>query len=213
MEQQAMLHAVEALRTPSRYRKVVTNDLPIGMLAVIKIAAGDEKLLAENAQIYRLPSEQVQEAAKHFLLRVLLDPESHGLRLLGLNEGASEGEIKDHKRWLLKWLHPDRNPSKWEQALFHRVNAIKIETKELSRLPAAQKKKSDQRNSRRHIRQRMWTPVDNRRKDTSTRRLLFRLSKPLLASTAFVVTIIWLYSMRDSLHYDPLKILAKLVNI
>jgi hypothetical protein len=210
MEQQAMFQAVEAFRSPSRNKQHKTSNLPSGMLTVIKVAAGDEKLLAENAEVFQLAPEQIQEAAKHFLLKALLNPESRGLRLLGLNEGASETEIKDHKRWLLKWLHPDRNPSTWEQALFHKVKAVKTDLNEIPRSMVVAK--LDERFSRKHQHRRMWAQVESRRKDTSVRRILLRLSGPILVSTMFAAAIVWIYSARNTLHHEPFSFLVKLVN-
>jgi hypothetical protein len=56
-----------------------------------------------------------------FLQQALLYPGADNYRVLGLSPGATLNDIKDHKRLLLKWLHPDRNSSSWEQLLFQRV--------------------------------------------------------------------------------------------
>lgn len=41
--------------------------------------------------------------------------------VLALPQNWSSQDVREHKRWMLKWLHPDRNPSAWEANLFHRV--------------------------------------------------------------------------------------------
>lgn len=122
----AVLHAIDAYRNPSRYGSGKEKSLPEGMLDVIKIAAGD----TSTADKFRDETQEtvafLVEASRHYLLLLLLDPRAQGARLLALNPGASPDNIKDHKRWILKWLHPDRNPSKWESSLFTKISTLDL---------------------------------------------------------------------------------------
>jgi hypothetical protein len=110
--------ALEVFRQPILARRLQKQQLPDGMLDVIKIAAGDSATLNPNAD-----DPQLHNAAIFFLQQALLSNENDNFRLLGLNPNANLDEIREHRRWLLKWLHPDRNHNKWESTLFARVNA------------------------------------------------------------------------------------------
>jgi hypothetical protein len=227
MERDAMFFAVEAFRPTSLKKRTLSQVLPPGMLIVIKAAAGDEPTLAQQADIHRMGVEQVQEASKHYLLKLLLEPDNQGLRLLGLSAGASDSQIKDHKRWLLKWLHPDRNPNSWEQSLFHKVSTVKIEPAGVDSkvaafasstsgptsghaggpLPSGVPKHAARKTSPRP----KWKPSESRRRDASTRRIVFRIATPLIASGSVAGLLIFLFSIRDKLGTDPIKLLTNLV--
>jgi hypothetical protein len=209
MTKSAIQMAAEAHRAPSRYKNAPLQQMPNGMLTVIKVAAGDEDTTAMQAELHRLTPEQIKEAAKHFLFRVLLDPESRGLRMLGLSEGATEAEIKDHKRWLLKWLHPDRNPSTWEQALFHKINSVELDPGGSKASPpeiGLMQKPAKQLHNRSRPR---MIPTEIRQRDTSKRKLILRLIRPLIASATLIAALLWLISMRESLHDGSLSLFGQ----
>ena len=120
-ERRALDIAHDLFRRPLMARLVQAAPLPPGMLEVIKIAAGEaparEGLLLPDSQT----AETTRQAAVFFLQQALFQEAGDDFRVLGLGRGATPEQIREHKRWLLKWLHPDRNPSKWESQLFLRV--------------------------------------------------------------------------------------------
>ncbi len=105
--------ALELFSQPALARRIRQQPLPEGMLEVIQIAAGNSP--SDRNQLS-------QDAAIFFLQQVLISRDNDNFRLLGLNHGASLELVREHRRWLLKWLHPDRNHNKWESTLFDRVN-------------------------------------------------------------------------------------------
>jgi hypothetical protein len=121
-ETEAIETALEAYRHPHAVRTLKRGPIPAGMLTLIKLAAASpeevEKLVTEETA-RQLP---LREAAAFYLQQLLISA-GNDYRQLGLAPGASLQEVKDHKRWLLKWLHPDRNRNSWESALFKRVVA------------------------------------------------------------------------------------------
>jgi hypothetical protein len=189
-----MTIAVEAYRTPSRFRRLRPDAVFSHMLTVIKAAAGDEETLAAQSSIYRMGQKELQEAARHLLLRHLMNSDVRGPRLLGLPDNATPAQLKDHKRWLLKWLHPDRNPSAWEQKLFHRINDYKLD----SPAPAPiQRVRSSRKAGQRH---RSWALALDRRRDASPRRVFLRVIRPLVASGICVILIaLFLSTQREGL--------------
>jgi hypothetical protein len=172
-----MFVAVEAYRAPSRFRKNSSQIVFAQMLTVIKAAAGDEKTLAEQTALYRMSARELQEAAKHFLLLQLLNSDARGNRLLGLPDDATPAELKDHKRWLLKWLHPDRNPSTWEQKLFHRVSDFQQESHTILRstLESNHRKRGTGKSRQ------AWKLASNRHRDASPPRIFLRTLRLLVA--------------------------------
>lgn len=115
--------ALEVYRKPAQARTLHRHAVPPGMLNLIKIAGGTEdeiKALLDDKTAESMP---VKDAAVFYLQHLLMNAEGDDYRQLGLRRGASLQDVKDHKRSLLKWLHPDRNHSPWEQVLFGRVKA------------------------------------------------------------------------------------------
>ena len=115
---QAIDVALDVYKQPLLARHLSSQKLPQGMLVVIQLAAG-KKLSDKSAY----SDEYLQKAAHFFLQNVLSNRNTDHYRQLGLNRGAKLDSVHEHRRWLLKWLHPDRNHNKWESNLFHRVNA------------------------------------------------------------------------------------------
>lgn len=105
--------AMEARRRPELSSLLSAAPLPRDMKSILRIAADGGKREAATAHVYRTHSpEAVREACTAFLSVVLFNRRSDPYRVLGLAAGASEEEVREHKRLLLKWLHPDRNPAK-----------------------------------------------------------------------------------------------------
>jgi hypothetical protein len=42
-------------------------------------------------------------------------------RILGIEPTASRATARNHMRWLLEWLHPDRNNNQWDAVYAERV--------------------------------------------------------------------------------------------
>jgi DnaJ domain len=121
VERDALTVALDMFRSPSLARKVQQQELPSGILRIIRIAAGEkfDDKIAEDAHGWS--EADIRAAAVFFLQQILLAPHSDDYRILGLDRGATQADVRDHKRALLKWLHPDRNSNKWESAFFQHV--------------------------------------------------------------------------------------------
>jgi hypothetical protein len=118
---QAIDVALSIYRRPNLVRTERRKALPDNTLSLIRIASGGD-IAPEFLTTERARSEaEAREASVFYIQQVLLSPKSDEYRQLGLTNQATTQQISEHKRYLLKWLHPDRNPNKWESALFQRV--------------------------------------------------------------------------------------------
>jgi hypothetical protein len=113
--------AIDLFRRPTAVKEYQTARLPGDVLTVIRIAAGGEVDTGRFGLDHEKRVRAIHEACVFYVQQVLFHPKADAHRLLGLVPGATPADIQMHKRMLLKWLHPDRNPSKWQQALFQRV--------------------------------------------------------------------------------------------
>lgn len=118
----AIRHAVHVFKYPANLRHPSENRVRTGMLDLLKAAAGHEETINRLSETENVTQELVCEASKHYLRGLITDSKNNPYTTLGLSAAATPEEIKAHKRWLLKWLHPDRNPSKWEAVLFKKVS-------------------------------------------------------------------------------------------
>lgn len=118
----ALHQALQLLRMPTGARPGPQERLPEGMLLLIRIVAGDELALAEARQRSEESGEVVREAAAFYIQQVMFASGSHSYRLLGVDGDAPDERIKEHYRWLVRWLHPDRNADEWEVVYADRVN-------------------------------------------------------------------------------------------
>jgi hypothetical protein len=121
MSRSAIADALEALNQPDVLPRLMRKTLPPDTLELIKCAATDRATLSRISAERRLEESVLIEASRHYLQHVITSSHSDGYRALGLSSTATSTDIQNHRRWLLKWLHPDRNPSKWETQLFQSV--------------------------------------------------------------------------------------------
>jgi hypothetical protein len=121
VEREALQVALDMFRSPALARKVQRQPLPKNVLQVIRIAAGEAIDEKATEQIFGWTEAEVRSAAILFLQQILFDKSSSSYRVLGLTPDAELNALKDHKRALLKWLHPDRNSNRWESVLLQRV--------------------------------------------------------------------------------------------
>ena len=105
----------------------------------IEIAAGSEEEIETPAEHTPEETQEIREAAIFFLQNCLFQAGDDSYRVLGVRPDAAVGEIRLHKRWLLKWLHPDVNRNKWEAVYLQRVltawNEIAVSASTAGTLP------------------------------------------------------------------------------
>jgi hypothetical protein len=155
--------AVQMFRQPNGFGISRRGELPPGVIDVIKAAAGDEETVRRLAVQKNVEDLQIVEAAQFYLRNVLTSAGHNPHRKLALGQGADAAMIKDHKRWLLKWLHPDRNPSKWENILFAQVKEAALHLEHNSAIEPAVVSSGQKRHAAK-VRQRRFHPVARSRR-------------------------------------------------
>jgi ketosteroid isomerase-like protein len=118
----ALMQALALIRAPRSVRPGANEKLPDGMLALIKIVAGEERALAEAQETSGESADTVREAASFYIQQVMFNSDSNSYRVLGVDPDASDERLRENYRWLARWLHPDRNPDQWEVVYAERVN-------------------------------------------------------------------------------------------
>ncbi len=136
-DRSALEIAIDLFHRPIAVRDYRHAPLPRDVLTVIRIAAGSEIETSKFGPDQTRRAREIREACGFYVQQILFHTKADPYRMLGLAPGAEPRLVQDHKRMLLKWLHPDRNPNKWEQALFQRViqAAAHIENNELGAVP------------------------------------------------------------------------------
>jgi len=109
-------------RSPARSSLLRTRELPDDMLEVIRVAAGDEAAIAAARTSTRLNDADLQVAASLLLHNMILFDGADSYRTLGVRHDADSPQIKMHYRWLVRWLHPDRNPDAMHTVFADRIN-------------------------------------------------------------------------------------------
>jgi DnaJ domain len=121
MTMPAVVMALEAMSQPDIVKRQLRRPLPRDLIDLIKCAAGDVGTITRITTERNIREDSLVEASKFFLRHVVGSGGNDNYRTLGLPRSASTSEVREHRKWLLKWLHPDRNPSKWEAQMFHSV--------------------------------------------------------------------------------------------
>jgi hypothetical protein len=119
---QAVLLALELARQPSLAAAIRRRPLPrSGMLELIRIAGGCVETLGQTARATRKSPAHVKQAAELYLQHALFGPEADSYRVLGVSVDAPQKLLREHLRWLMRWLHPDHNRNDWETIFAARV--------------------------------------------------------------------------------------------
>ena len=122
----ALKCAIALYRQPTLARNLVHSDLPEGITDVFRIAAEGTDSAGLFADAQGATPQEVHQACLLYLQTVVCHPNARDIRLLGLSEPIVQQKLREHKRLILKWLHPDRNHNSWESKLFLRVQAAAV---------------------------------------------------------------------------------------
>jgi hypothetical protein len=113
--------ALDLARMPALARSSGAPAIPANIMELMRIAAGSPEACEAAAARTGEPIRVVIEAARFYLQQVLLRPDADCYRVLGIAPTASRATARDHMRWLLEWLHPDRNNNSWDAVYAERV--------------------------------------------------------------------------------------------
>lgn len=120
-DDRALHLALDLARTPGLARVIRRRPLPPDVLRLIRIAAGSPDAVADAVRSTGEDADTISAAAKLFLQQGLLQASGDHYRTLGLSAGAPSDKLAEHVRWLMKWLHPDRDQAAWDSTLAERV--------------------------------------------------------------------------------------------
>lgn len=118
---QALEQALAYYRAPALVSVASQRPLPDDVIELLRLAAGDQAQAARSAAASGETPPTVVEAAVFFIQQVLFVPGADSFRVLGVNPDAPGSRIKEHYRWLVRWLHPDRNADDWDSIYAERV--------------------------------------------------------------------------------------------
>jgi hypothetical protein len=132
----ALRVAIDLLHVPSRVRLVRAAALPVGMLDVLRIAAGDEEVIREAIEFAGRSRDVVSAAVTFFIEQILLAPDADSYRVLGASPEATSTELRRNMALLLRWLHPDLDPRAERSIFATRVTLAWNDLKTLDRRAA-----------------------------------------------------------------------------
>src|SRR5512139_2036571 len=121
MQRHVIELALDLARMPALARTSTVPALPPNIIELIRIAAASPEACQAAVVKTGEPTPVVIEAARFYLQQMLFRPEADCYRILGLEPSASRATARTHMRWLLQWLHPDRNNNSWDAVYAERV--------------------------------------------------------------------------------------------
>jgi hypothetical protein len=113
--------ALDLARMPAVARSSGVPAIPANVIELMRIAAGSPEACEAAVARTGEPTRVVIEAARFYLQQVLLRPDADCYRILGISPTVSRATARNHMRWLLEWLHPDRNSNSWDAVYADRV--------------------------------------------------------------------------------------------
>jgi len=113
--------ALDLARMPALARSPAAPPLPPNIIELMRVAAASPEACQAAAAQTGEPKPVVIEAARFYLQQALFRADADCYRILGIKPTASRAMARDHMRWLLEWLHPDRNHNSWDNVYAERV--------------------------------------------------------------------------------------------
>jgi hypothetical protein len=115
--------ALDLARMPALARTSAVPPLPPNIVELMRIAAASPEDCRTAVAQTGEPRHVVIESARFYLQQVLFRPDADCYRILGIQPAASRATAREHMRWLLEWLHPDRNNNNnsWDTVYAERV--------------------------------------------------------------------------------------------
>jgi hypothetical protein len=113
--------ALDLARLPALARSSGAPAIPANIAELMRIAAGFPEACEAAVARTGEPTRVVIEAARFYLQQVLFRSDADCYRILGIAPTASRATARNHMRWLLEWLHPDRNKNSWDAVYAERV--------------------------------------------------------------------------------------------
>lgn len=108
--------AMDFRRGDSAGTLLAVGPLPDGVKDLLRIVADGEWRSPATEHVYaRYGADEIRAASATYLTVALFDRKLDPYRVLGLAPGATPEDLRENKRLLLKWLHPDRNPNERER--------------------------------------------------------------------------------------------------
>lgn len=117
----ALEQALAARQSPGLFVRFRDRPLPQDIALLLRIAANETEACEQACASSGEPRRIVVEAAVLYIQQVMFHPESNSYRVFGVDVDALEGKIREHRRWLLRWLHPDRSSDSWNGVYVNRV--------------------------------------------------------------------------------------------
>ena len=118
---QAIDLALDLAHMPTLARSSIAPPLPPDILELMRIAAAHPQACESAASRTGETQQMLIDAARFYLQQALFRKDADCYRILGVEPSASRATARSHMRWLLQWLHPDRNDNSWDAMYAERV--------------------------------------------------------------------------------------------
>ena len=103
----AVRAAIDLLHVPWRVRMLRAQSLPKDVSPVLRVAAGDEKVLRWIADKTDRRKDVIRSAAEFYIEQILMAPDADSYRVLGVRPEAPTADLRRNMAWLLRASHPD----------------------------------------------------------------------------------------------------------
>jgi hypothetical protein len=187
--------ALDLARLPALARSRGAPAIPANIIALMRVAAGSPEACEAAVAKTGESGTVVIEAARFYLQQVLFRPGADCYRILGIEPTASRETARSHMRWLLEWLHPDRNNNSWDAVYAERVLKAWREVSG-SEGPIAKPSRSPAQKKKRQPIHRVWVPwIEHSLKRQSLAvRAPYRMLIVWAVPTGFVIIFLALWS-------------------
>lgn len=118
----AIRAAISVYHDPTSLPRRAADPLPPGMTELLGLLTSGSAPAAVDCDELGIETDELVAAARFYVSHVVCHDGADDYRLLAADASTPMDRIRQHRRLLLRWIHPDASRDEFNSTLFQRLN-------------------------------------------------------------------------------------------
>lgn len=118
----AIRAAISVYHDPTSLPRRAADPLPPGMTELLGLLNSGSAPAAADCEELGIETDELVAAARFYVSHVVCHDGADDYRLFGADTSTPMDRLRQHRRLLLRWIHPDASDGELNSSLFQRLN-------------------------------------------------------------------------------------------
>lgn len=118
----AIRAAISVYHDPTSLPRRAADPLPPGMTELLGLLNSGSAPAAVDCEELGVETDELVAAARFYVSHVVCHDGADDYRLFGADTSTPMDRLRQHRRLLLRWIHPDASHGEFNEKLFQRLN-------------------------------------------------------------------------------------------